>query len=94
MLVTIFIKGVPSYSIGPWTANPNKPTAQNIYFKIPRIPTVAITKKSTPLGSMGVLINGVALFNPSDAFSYNNLGIWNRNAYYNEKISFGNYLII
>ena len=39
---------------------------------------------------MGVLINGVPLYNANDANSYNNQGIWNRNAYYNEKDSFGN----
>ena len=86
--VYVHSNSIPSYSIGPWRANPNDASAINFYFKFPRNPTPAVNKVSTPLGHMGVLINGVALYNPSDAFSYNNQRIWNRNAYYNEKISF------
>lgn len=86
--VYVHSNSIPAYSIGPWKANPNNPTALNFYFKFPRKPTPASQKTSTPLGHMGILINGVSLFNPSDAFSYNNQRVWNRNAYYNEKISF------
>ena len=66
-----------------------KPAATNKWYKFSRSPANTITNAGTPLGAMGALINGVALYNPNDAFSYNNLNIWQRNAYFNEKISFG-----
>lgn len=86
--VYVHTNNIPSYSIGSWAANPNTPVATNNWYKISRNPTAATSKVGTSLGAMGALINGVALYNPNDAQSYNNLNIWNRNAYYNEKISF------
>jgi len=72
--VYVHTSGIPSYSIGPWTNNPNKPANMDATYKISRNPTVASTKTATPMGHMGVLINGVALYNPQDGYSYNNLG--------------------
>ncbi len=40
------------------------------------------------MGHAGLLIDGVGWYNPSDAISYNSLGVWNRNAYYWEYSSF------
>jgi hypothetical protein len=60
----------------------------NYTFKIPRTPTVPSTKTSVPLGHFGVWIDGVSMYNAWDAVSYNNLGVWQRNAYVWEKISF------
>jgi hypothetical protein len=80
--------GIPSYSIGPWPGNPNTPANQGWVFKITKTPVVATTQTSTPLGVIGVLINGVPFFNALDAMSYNNLNIWHRNAMYWEAASF------
>ena len=80
---------IPGYDIGPWTANPNTPSNQNFVYKITRKPvknTGALT--SIGLGHTGVWSNGVSVYNVSDAMSYNNAGVWNRNAYYFEGISF------
>jgi len=41
-----------------------------------------------PLGHFGLWIDGVSMFNPKDGYSYNSLGVWNRNAYYWEYSSF------
>ncbi len=79
---------VPSYGIGPWAANPNNAAAQAFTFKIPRYPTVPTIKTAVPLGHFGVWIDGVSMYNAWDAVSYNSLGVWQRNAYVWEKISF------
>jgi hypothetical protein len=42
--------------------NPNKIVSQNIVFRIPLSPSAA-TASDTPLGPMGVAVNGVVLFN-------------------------------
>ena len=46
-----------------WNQNPNTIASQNLTFKIPLSPTVATAHAATPLGSMGVSINGVPFFN-------------------------------
>lgn len=43
--------------------NPNSIGTMNYTFKIPVKPEVAVTHAATPLGPMGVAINGVPLFN-------------------------------
>lgn len=43
--------------------NPNTIATQNFTFKIPLNPQKAATSAATPLGPIGVAINGVALFN-------------------------------
>src|SRR6476469_6797678 len=43
--------------------NPNTISSQNYTFKIPLNPTVASTHSATPLGAMGVALNGVPIFN-------------------------------
>lgn len=84
---------IPDYSIGPWTANPNTPVNQNFVFKITRNPQQNTgTLVATPMGHIGVWTNGVSIFNAKDGMSYNNQGIWNRDARYWEGISFDNCL--
>lgn len=80
--------GIPSYTIGPWPGNPNTPVNQNWVFRITKTPTPAVTQTATPLGVIGVLVNGVPFFNALDAMSYNNLNIWHRNAMFWEANSF------
>lgn len=80
---------VPSYSIGPWTANPNTPVNQNFVYKFTRTPQQNTGAPTTVgMGHTGVWTNGVSIFNVSDGMSYNNAGVWNRNAYFWEGISF------
>ena len=84
---------IPGYSIGPWAGNPNIPSNQNFVFKITRNP---VQNSGNPvavgLGHIGVWSNGVSIFNASDGQSYNNQGVWHRNAYYWEGSSFDNCL--
>lgn len=81
--------GIPGYSIGPWNGNPNDAGDQDWEFKITLTPQQNTgTLVNTPLGHMGVWSNGVTIFNPRDAMSYNMQGIWNQNAYYFEGASF------
>lgn len=84
---------IPGYSIGPWNSNPNVPTNQNFVYQITRNPVQNTgTPTAVGLGHIGVWTNGVSVFNVSDAMSYNNQGIWNRNAYYWEGSGFDNCL--
>lgn len=80
---------VPSYSIGPWAGNPNTPVNQNFVYKITRNPQQN-TGAAAPvgMGHIGVWTNGVSVFNVSDGMSYNNAGVWNRNAFFWEGASF------
>src|SRR5439155_18743779 len=79
--VYINASGIPAYTIGPWPMNPNLPSNQNYLFKVPRSPAVnGGTKTATPLGAIGSWLNGVPVYNPLDAHSYNNQNIWHQNA--------------
>jgi len=46
-----------------YNTNPNRIAQANLTFKIPLNPTVATTPQSTPLGPIGVSLNGVPFFN-------------------------------
>lgn len=84
---------IPSYSIGPWPSNPNTPSNQNFVYKFTRTPQQNTTTPTTVgMGHIGVWTNGVSIFNVSDGMSYNNAGVWNRNAYFWEGVSFDNCL--
>jgi hypothetical protein len=107
--VYIRTTGLPSHLMGPWyldaakTQNfPNFPGNTNTIYRIPRHPVAAGTKTATGLGASGFYVNGVAMFDMRDAFSYRNAsaqdatpvngltgdGIWNREAYHNEGVTF------
>ena len=79
--VYIHASGVPRYPTGPFNdGNPSQPTDQDYLFRIPRNPVEGpVGGTATTLGHIGVFINGVVLFNPLDAFSYNNQGVWHQN---------------
>lgn len=80
---------IPNYSIGPWAGNPNTPSNQAFVYKITRNPQQnTLTATTVGMGHIGVWTNGVSIFNVSDGMSYNNAGVWNRNAYYWEGSSF------
>ena len=64
----------PGYSTTyPWADCPYVPVAQPTFrMKIPRNPTVASTNTAVPIGTFGILLNGVSLYNANDGRSYNN----------------------
>lgn len=93
------------YTMGPWyndatrtTAFVNLPKNQNVSFRLPRTATLATpptTKSVTNLGVIGYFVDGIAMFDPTDGYSYSNgteaspgTGQWHRDAYVNENISF------
>ena len=103
--------GLAFQIMGPWFLNaaktnlfPNYPgnIAQSARFPLtPQIPTGV--KSLTGLGAIGYFVDGVAMFDSRDAFSYsrtlgrdatpadrptNGDGIWNRDAYVNEAVTF------
>ncbi|HEY6167197.1 MAG TPA: YHYH protein [Verrucomicrobiae bacterium] len=101
--------GLGSHVMGPWYLNaahtqnfPNFPANTANLYRIPRAPTVPGTKTLTGLGAIGIFVDGVAMFDNRDAFSYVNAsatdatpmnmlvgdGIWNRDAYVNENVTF------
>jgi hypothetical protein len=49
--------------------NPNRITAQQMTFRIPVAPAVAASHSATPLGPIGIAVNGVVLFNQYNAGS-------------------------
>ena len=83
---------------------PNFPSNTASIYRIPRSGTVTIptTKTLTGLGATGRMVNGVSMFDSRDAFSYVNAsatdaspqngltgdGIWNRDGYHNEGVTF------
>ena len=82
---------------------PNFPSNTATIYRIPRTPTVAGTKTLTGGGAIGYFVNGVAFFDNRDTFSYSNAnatdatpvnglgtgdGIWVRDAYANELVTF------
>jgi len=52
-----------AYSASDFNQNPNVITSQNITMTIPRYPMVATTHSATPLGTMGIAVNSVSLYN-------------------------------
>ena len=107
--IYIRTSGLASHIMGPWyldaakTTNfPNFPSNTATIYRIPRTPAIPETKTGTGLGATGRMVNGVAMFDMRDAFSYSNSnatdaqptnsitgdGIWNRDGYHNEGVTF------
>jgi hypothetical protein len=102
--VYIRSSGLSSHIMGPWyldaahkMAFPNYPTNEHVLYKIPRTATNATTKTANSGGAIGYFVDGVAMFNSWDAYSWNgttnvqgagNGSSWNRDAYVNEGASF------
>jgi hypothetical protein len=102
--------GLGSHVMGPWYQDlqhrfffPNLPLDQHFIFAIPRHPAVQTTQRFNHLGEIGLFVDGVRMFDASDAFSYShasgrdaqpraNIGqgdhVWNRDAFVNEGITF------
>lgn len=88
--VYVNCSGMPAYPIGPYQdGNPSQAGDKAYLFRIPRNPVPETgTLTPTRLGHVGVLINGVPIYNASDAMSYNNQGIWFRDAVFFENNGF------
>ncbi|MFT6236027.1 MAG: arylsulfatase A-like enzyme [Lentimonas sp.] len=82
---------------------PNYPANSSAIFRFPRVPgTPPISKTPTGNGTIGYFVDGIGMFDSRDAFSYSNSntadaspgtafngdGIWNRDAYINESVTF------
>ena len=96
--------GLGSHTMGPWYMNAarsqlfvNVPRSSATLFRVPRTPAVAASKTLTGLGPIGMFVDGVAMFDSRDAFSVSaasgteanpGLGIWNRDAFVNESVTF------
>lgn len=63
---------------------------QDWTFRLPRTQQEATNKTQIGGGPIGLLVDGSAFFNPFDARSYQNQGIWNQVAYYYEGSDFDN----
>ncbi len=73
--------GLPSYITGPFNPNPAVATNNKNLFRIPLVPQPKTgTKTAVGMGNIGILINGVPIYNYADAFSYNNQNVWHQNA--------------
>jgi hypothetical protein len=91
--------GLASYTMGPWQNGsfPNLPENQKVLYRFPRTNAVPATKSENGGGQIGVFVDGVAMFNSWDAFTWdpsadsdenNYTGYWNRDAYVNEGATF------
>ena len=96
--------GLGSFVMGPWYLNaahtqafPNWPVNQKTLYRIPRNPTVSATKTASGGGPIGYFVDGAAMFNSWDAYTWSTVsntdaqnitGYWNRDAYVNEGVSF------
>jgi hypothetical protein len=91
--------GLASYNMGPWQngAFPNLPVNQKNFFRFPRTNGVPASKTISGGGQIGIFVDGVAMFNSWDAYTWdtandtdeqNITGYWNRDAYVNEGATF------
>ena len=104
--------GLAGHIMGPWYGNEartnlfgNWPSNRALLYRIPRNPgNPPTSKQATGLGRIGLFVDGVAMFDSRDAFSYdtsagederprsgtgiNGDDVWNRDAYVNEGVTF------
>ncbi len=91
--------GLASYIMGPWQNGtfPNLPVNQKVLFRFPRTNSAPTTKTANGGGQIGVFVDGVAMYNSWDAYTWdtasnadeqNVSGYWNRDAYVNEGATF------
>ena len=100
----VFVRstGLGSHVLGPWYLNaarttvfPNFPVNTKTLWRFPRNPSVPATKTRTALGTIGLFVDGVAMFDSSDGYVWtgsaeagNGTGYWYREAYANEGVTF------
>jgi arylsulfatase A-like enzyme len=101
--VYVHSTGLPSHVMGPWYLNaaktnlfPNYPSNTATTFRFPRTPSIPGSKTLFGGGTVGFFVDGVSVFDIRDAFSWNGTtdvngaGIWNRDAWVNEGVTFDN----
>ena len=107
--IYIRTSGLGFHVMGPWYLNeaktqnfPSFPGNTATTYRIPRAPSAFSGNTTTGFGSIGYFVDGVALFDATDTFSYINSrgsdgspvgggrgdGVWNRDAYVNEGVTF------
>ena len=107
--VYIRTSGLGHHVMGPWYLNeaktqlfPNYPANTNTTFRITRHPEILEAKALTSLGAIGYMVDGIAMFDGRDGFSYSNRNgqdgnprngirgddVWVRDAYVNEGVTF------
>ena len=70
-----------------WPNNPWFPESQNYVYKITLNPQEKLgTKTVTPYGHIGIWTNGVSIYNPKDAKSWQEEETWFQNAFYFEHL--------
>jgi hypothetical protein len=69
-------RGETDEGAGFWPPGPECPEAQSTTMMLPVTVTPATETCWTGINSMGMLLNGVAIFNWSDGFSYNSESTW------------------
>src|SRR5476649_185706 len=81
--------GLGAHVMGPWQngAFPNLPVNQKAFWRFPRTNSIPTTKTQTSLGTIGMFVDGVAMFDSADGFvwtgsveSGNGTGYWHREA--------------
>ncbi|MEO0508797.1 MAG: sulfatase-like hydrolase/transferase [Verrucomicrobiota bacterium] len=109
-MVYVRSTGLGFHVMGPWYRDEgdnnifgNFPANRSVIFQFPRAVGAPPAQKTlTGLGAIGYFVDGIAMFDSRDAFSYNNSegadatpggsfngdGIWNRDAYVNESVTF------
>jgi hypothetical protein len=100
--------GLGQHIMGPWYLEggalfPNYPANRSARYRFPRVPQDPPASPAlTGLGAIGYFVDGVAMFDSRDAFSYSTSsasdatpingirgdGVWNRDAYVNEGPTF------
>ncbi len=99
--VYIRTPGLGVHTMGPWYTSishtnvfMNVPVNSGTFYRIPRTPVTNSTHNLTGGGPIGYFVDGVAMFDSRDAFSWNGstetMGArsWNRDAYVNESQTF------
>lgn len=102
--------GLGTHVMGPWYLDvnktqdfPNFPGNAAVFYRFPKVPRITENKTVTGAGVIGYFVDGVALFDATDTFSYSTAnnrdgspvanigrgdGVWNRDAWINEGMTF------
>jgi hypothetical protein len=102
--VFVTASGLASYVMGPWyvdplhkTLFPNLPYDQNLTGLFRRDPQPAEVPFNTPLEEIGFYVNGSAMYNMMDGYAWDGTednpaaegeGVWHRDAWFAESVSF------
>ncbi|MCH6258628.1 YHYH protein [Puniceicoccaceae bacterium K14] len=98
----VYIKstGLGTHTMGPWYDNTDKteafpsfPANAAILYQFPRDLSVysenyVSSMDTSSLGTNGLMVDGIPIFNSSDGASYDDAGVWNQDAFFNEGTTF------